>query len=65
MAPGDGPGWMEAVVLEVVREIWRRALSTQPDPPAAVVATTALAALALVLAPATWPCCGSWLPCSG
>ncbi len=54
MEPGDGPGWMEAVVLEVVREIWRRALSTQPDPSAAVVATTALAALALVLAPATW-----------
>jgi hypothetical protein len=41
--------------VEVLEEIWRRALSRQTVPPAAVVALTAALALALVLLPRLWP----------
>jgi len=41
--------------VEVLEEIWRRALSRQTVPPAAVVALTAAVALALVLLPRLWP----------
>jgi hypothetical protein len=41
--------------VELISEIWRRATSQQPDPPAAVIALTAAVALALVLTPTLWP----------
>jgi len=41
--------------VDLISEIWRRATSAQPDPPAAVIAMTAVLALALVLVPALWP----------
>jgi Peptidase M50B-like len=41
--------------MEVVAEIWRRATSVQPVPPATIVALVALAALGLVVLPALWP----------
>jgi hypothetical protein len=41
--------------VDLIQEIWRRAVSVQPDPPAAVIALTAGLALALVLVPALWP----------
>jgi len=39
----------------VLREIWDRATSTQPVPDVGFVLATGAVALALVLAPATWP----------
>jgi Peptidase M50B-like len=41
--------------LELFGEIWRRATSVQPTPPAALVALTAAMALGLVMSRATWP----------
>jgi hypothetical protein len=41
--------------LELFTEIWRRATSVQPTPPAAMVALTAALALVLVLSRAAWP----------
>jgi len=41
--------------VDELREIWRRALSQQTDPPASVIALTACVALALVLVPSLWP----------
>jgi Peptidase M50B-like len=41
--------------LELIGEIWRRAISVQPTPPAALVALTAAVALALVLSRVAWP----------
>jgi len=41
--------------VEPLGEIWRRAISVQPDPPAAVIALMAVLALALVLVPTLWP----------
>jgi hypothetical protein len=41
--------------VDVVREVWARALSTQPAPTSGFVALTALVALLLVWAPGAWP----------
>ena len=41
--------------IEVIAEIWRRATSVQPVPPAIAIALVALAAMGLVLVPALWP----------
>lgn len=41
--------------MDIVREVWRRALTTQPAPSGLVLALTAVLALALVGAPAAWP----------
>jgi hypothetical protein len=41
--------------LELIGEIWRRATSVQPTPPAALVALTAIVALGLVMSRAAWP----------
>jgi hypothetical protein len=41
--------------VHVISEIWRRALSHQPDPPASVIVLLAVVALALVLTPSVWP----------
>ena len=41
--------------MELIGEIWRRATSVQPTPPAALVALTAAIALGLVLSRAAWP----------
>lgn len=40
--------------MEVIEEIWRRAVSVQPAPTPALVALTALVALVLVLQPTAW-----------
>lgn len=40
--------------MEVLAEVWRRALSTQPAPGARLLAGTALVALVLVLQPTLW-----------
>src|SRR4029078_3226246 len=44
-----------APCVEVVREVWRRALASQPTPPRSVVVGLAVAAAVLVLAPVAWP----------
>jgi hypothetical protein len=41
--------------VELIAEIWRRATSMQPAPPAYAIALVALLALGLVLVPAIWP----------
>jgi hypothetical protein len=41
--------------LELFGEIWRRATSAQPTPPAALVALTAVLAAGLVMSRAAWP----------
>jgi hypothetical protein len=41
--------------VELLAEIWRRAISEQPVPPAWTVVLTAVVALVLVLTPAVWP----------
>ncbi len=41
--------------MELFGEIWRRATSAQPTPPAALVALTAVVALGLVMSPTAWP----------
>jgi hypothetical protein len=41
--------------MDVVREVWQRALSTQPAPTSGFVALTALLGLLLVWAPGSWP----------
>lgn len=41
--------------MELIAEIWRRTLSVQPDPPAAVIALAAAVAFALVIIPTSWP----------
>jgi hypothetical protein len=41
--------------VDLLAEIWRRASSRQTDPPAWVVALTAVVALVLVTAPRLWP----------
>jgi hypothetical protein len=41
--------------VELIAEIWRRATSVQPDPPAYAIALVALVALGLVAVPAIWP----------
>jgi hypothetical protein len=41
--------------MEIIQEVWRRALSVQPVPPPSVVTLIAVAALAGVLVPAVWP----------
>jgi Peptidase M50B-like len=43
------------LIADLVAEIWRRATSVQPIPPPAVVALTAVVALALVVSRVTWP----------
>jgi hypothetical protein len=42
------------VLPDLLAEIWRRATSTQPLPPTAVVLVTALLAAGVVLTPAAW-----------
>ncbi|HWJ51888.1 MAG TPA: M50 family metallopeptidase, partial [Propionibacteriaceae bacterium] len=41
--------------MELFAEIWRRATSVQPTPPAALVALTAAIAFGLVISRAAWP----------
>ena len=41
--------------MDLLREVWDRATSTQPVPEPELVLGTGLVALLLVLAPATWP----------
>jgi hypothetical protein len=41
--------------VDVVREVWHRALSTQPAPSGEFVALTAVLAVLLVWAPGAWP----------
>ena len=41
--------------MELVREVWRRALASQPPPPRSVVLGLAVVAAVLVLAPVAWP----------
>ena len=41
--------------VELVREVWRRALASQPPPPRSVVLGLAVVAAVLVLAPVAWP----------
>ena len=43
------------MIADLIAEIWRRATSVQPVPPPAVVALTAVVALALVVSRAAWP----------
>jgi hypothetical protein len=40
--------------VDILSEVWHRALTTQPAPPGSVVALTALLAAALVWVPAAW-----------
>jgi Peptidase M50B-like len=40
--------------VDILNEVWHRALTTQPAPPGSVVALTALLAAALVWVPAAW-----------
>jgi hypothetical protein len=42
------------VDLDLLTEIWRRATTTQPAPPAGVVVATALVAALVVVAPGSW-----------
>jgi hypothetical protein len=41
--------------MQVVREVWRRAMATQPAPSLSVVLGLAVVAASLVLAPVAWP----------
>lgn len=41
--------------VELVREVWRRALASQPPPPRSVVLGLAVAAAVMVLTPVAWP----------
>ena len=41
--------------MDIWREVWRRALTSQPAPPGWVVAATALLAVFLVWTPGSWP----------
>jgi len=41
--------------VDIWREVWRRALTSQPAPPGWVVAATAVLAVLLVWAPGAWP----------
>lgn len=41
--------------MDLLGEIWRRALSVQPAPAAGMIALTAVLALALVVSPVLWP----------
>ena len=41
--------------MEILGEVWRRAMTTQPAPPGQVVALTAVLAVLLVWAPGAWP----------
>jgi Peptidase M50B-like len=41
--------------VDIVREVWHRALTTQPAPSGLVVVLTAVLALLLVWAPGAWP----------
>jgi len=41
--------------MDILAEVWSRALTTQPPPPGWVVALTALVAALLVWAPGAWP----------
>jgi hypothetical protein len=40
--------------MDILREVWHRTLTTQPAPPASVVAVTAVLAALLVWAPGAW-----------
>ena len=40
--------------MDILREVWQRALTTQPAPPGSVVALTAVLAVLLVWAPGAW-----------
>ena len=46
---------MERSALDVVLEVWHRALTPQPAPSGRVVLLTAVLAMALVWAPGAWP----------
>jgi len=41
--------------VDIVREVWQRALTTQPAPSGGVIAITAVLAALLVWAPGAWP----------
>jgi hypothetical protein len=41
--------------MEILRDVWNRALTTQPPPPGWVIAATAVVAGLLVWAPGAWP----------
>jgi hypothetical protein len=41
--------------VDILREVWHRAATTQPAPPGGVVALTALLAVFLVWSPGAWP----------
>ena len=41
--------------MDILGEVWHRAMTTQPAPPGRVVALTAVLALVLVWAPGAWP----------
>lgn len=41
--------------MDILGEVWHRALTTQPPPPGGVIALTALVAGLLVWAPGAWP----------
>jgi hypothetical protein len=41
--------------VDIVREVWQRALATQPAPSGGVIAITAVLAALLVWAPGAWP----------
>lgn len=41
--------------MEVVREVWQRALASQPAPPPSIVLGLGVVAAVLVLAPVAWP----------
>jgi hypothetical protein len=47
-------GRSEAVTVDILREVWQRALTTQPAPPGRVVVLTAVLAALLVWAPGAW-----------
>lgn len=46
---------MDALSLNIVGEVWQRALTTQPAPSGGVIAMTAALAALLVWAPGAWP----------
>ena len=41
--------------MEIITEVWRRAVSVQPVPPPTTVVLIAVVALTLVLVPYVWP----------
>jgi hypothetical protein len=45
----------ERAGMEVIREVWRRALDSQPAPPLSVVLGLAIVAACLVFSPVAWP----------